>query len=119
MIKDRGKRFENLVACHLLNWCLFKQDAEGREFGLRCFRDIDKGEVDFVIMEDELPIYFIEGKTSGKAISRSLYYLKIRFPDTQAVQLVLEDDADLISKDNIRIRAAHRFLSELIWAVQN
>jgi len=114
VIKDTGNRFENLMACHLLKWCFFMQDTYGREIELRYFRDIDKREVDFVITEDSKPIYFIECKKSGQKINRPLYYLKIRFPDARAVQVVLEKDIDLISKDGIRVCSAHIFFSEFV-----
>jgi len=114
LIKDTGNRFENLMACHLLKWCFFMQDTHGREIELRYFRDIDKREVDFVITENSKPIYFIECKKKDQKISRPLYYLKIRFPDVKAVQVVLEKDIDLVSKDGIRVCSAHIFLSEFV-----
>ena len=114
LVNETGKRFENMVACHLLKWCFFMQDTFGREIELRYFRDIDKREVDFVIIEDNKPIYFIECKKSGKNINRPLYYLKIRFPDVKAVQVVLEKNIDLVSKDDIRVCSAHIFLSEFV-----
>jgi len=40
--------------------------------------------------------------------------LKTRFPDVKAVQVVLENDIDLVSKDDIRICSAHIFLSEFV-----
>ncbi|WDN89611.1 uncharacterized protein BuS5_02579 [Desulfosarcina sp. BuS5] len=112
VVKDPGKRFENLVACHLLKWCLFQQDTEGRDIELRYFRDIDKREVDFVITEDEKPVYFIECKKSDKNISKSLYYLKVRFPHVPAIQVLIENDIDLVTKDDIRICSVHYFLSD-------
>ena len=47
-----GLRFENLVACHLLKWCYYRQDTRGNDTELRYFRDIDKREVDFVVLEE-------------------------------------------------------------------
>ena len=114
LIKEEGKRFENLIACHLLKWCFFMQDTHGREIELRYFRDIDKREVDFVITEDAKPIYFIECKSRDKKINRPLYYLKTRFPDVKAVQVILEKNIDLVSKDDIRVCSAHIFLNEFI-----
>ncbi len=115
VIKNRGKRFENLVACHLLKWCFFLQDTEGRDVELRYFRDVDRREVDFVIVEDGKPLYFVEcKKKSGKDISRPLNYLKTRFPSVQATQVSLEDDIDVITKEGIRICSAHLFLSEFV-----
>jgi len=114
VIPDMGFRFENLVACHLLKWCFFLQDTLGRDIELRYFRDVDKREVDFVIVENGKPTLFAECKTSEKDASRSLLYLKKRFPDVDAVQVLLERDLDLITKDGIRICSAHHFLKDLI-----
>jgi hypothetical protein len=114
VVKDTGKRFENLVACHLLKWCFFLQDSEGRDVELRYFRDVDRREVDFVIVEEGNPVHFIECKKAGKGLSRSLNYLKVRFPTVQATQVSLEGDMDLITKEGIRICSAHLFLADFV-----
>jgi hypothetical protein len=97
-----------------LKWCFFLQDTEGRDTELRYFRDIDRREVDFVIMEDGKPIHFVECKISGKSISRSLRYLKVRFPSVLATQVSLEKDIDVITKDRIRLCSANIFLNAFI-----
>ena len=114
VIKDMGKRFENLVACHLLKWCFFLQDTEGRDVDLRYFRDVDRREVDFVIVEEGNPIHFIECEKSDKNISRSLRYLKSRFPSVQASQVLLENDGDIMTKEGIRLCSAHLFLADFV-----
>lgn len=114
VVKDIGCRFENLVACHLLKWCYFLQDAEGRDIELRYFRDIDKREVDFVIIEDGIPIHFIECKKSGKEVTPSLRYLKQRFPKVHTTQVSLEKEGDFITRENIRICSAGVFLREFV-----
>lgn len=114
VIPDMGFRFENLVACHLLKWCFFLQDTQGRDIELRYFRDVDKREVDFVIVENGKPTLFAECKTAEKNAGRSLLYLKKRFPAVDAVQVVLERDLDLITKDGIRICSAHHFFKDMI-----
>jgi len=114
VVKDMGYRFENLVACHLLKWCFFIQDTDGREMELRYFRDVDKREVDFVILEDAEPIHFIECKTSAKKISPSLKYLKARFPFVKATQVLLVKDTDLMSKEGIRVCSVHYFLNDFL-----
>lgn len=114
VVKDTGIRFENLVACHLLKWCFFLQDTEGRDMDLQYFRDVDRREVDFVVVEDGKPIHFIECKKSGKNLSRSLRYLKLRFPLVETTQVILEDDMDLVTKEGIRLCSAHLFLSGLV-----
>ena len=55
VVADMAARFENLVACHLLKWVFYQQDVEGRDAELRYFRDIDKREVDFVLMDGKTP----------------------------------------------------------------
>ena len=114
VVSDMGLRFENLVACHLLKWIFFLQDTEGRDIDLRYFRDVDKREVDFVIVEEGDPTQFIECKSSGKAPSPSLRYLKTRFPFVPATQLTLDEDLDLMTKEGIRICSSHLFLKDLI-----
>lgn len=113
VVKDPGEKFENLTACHLLKWCHFLEDTEGRNMELRYFRDIDRREVDFVILEDGRPLHFIECKKSRKSTNRALRYLKQRFPETEAIQISLED-VDDVNKDGIRLQSAAKFLGSLI-----
>ena len=114
LVKDLGARFENLVACHLMKWCCFLQDTEGKEVELRYFRDIDKREVDFVLLEESKPIHFIECKSGEMRPSNGLRYIKKRFPQVPATQIVLDLDDDLMTKDGIRICSAHRFLAAFV-----
>lgn len=113
LIEEPGVRFENLVACHLLKWVHFNQDVKGQAYDLRYFRDIDGREVDFVLMLRSKPIHFIECKLKDTQISKGLYYLKERFPDVMATQLVGEGVRDF-QKDGIRVTPAWKFLGELV-----
>jgi predicted AAA+ superfamily ATPase len=113
-VSDMGSRFENLVACHLLKWCFYLQDTEGIDIELRYFRDIDKREVDFVLVENGKPAQCVECKIAEKEPTLSLRYLKARFPSMLATQVVLERDLDIMTKDEIRICSAHRFLKDLV-----
>ena len=114
LVKDTGKRFENLVAVHLLKWCCFLQDSEGRDMELRYFRDVDRREVDFIIVEEDRPLQFIECKTSGRQVSPSLLYLKKRFPEVTCAQVLLEEDTDLVTKEGVRLCSANRFLIDFV-----
>ncbi len=114
IIDEEGLRFENLVACHLLKWCHFRQDYEGFDSEVRYFGDIDRREVDFVLMENNRPIHFIECKLKHKNVNTALRYLKQRFPDTQATQIVLYGTDDFITKDGIRVCPAENFLDRFI-----
>ena len=114
LISDPGARFENFTAIHLLKWCYFMEDSEGKDIELRYFRDIDKREVDFVILEDKKPTQFIECKYHKKRISTSLKYLKKRFPKVKAIQIVNEENVNYITKDDIEVISAVDFFNNLI-----
>ena len=114
VVKEIGARFEDLTACHLLKWCHFMEDTEGRDIELRYFRDIDKREVDFVLIEDGRPVHFIECKKSYRGKNIALRYLKERFPKTKATQIFLEEGEEYMDKDGIRSQSAADFLSSLV-----
>jgi predicted AAA+ superfamily ATPase len=114
LVKEKGKRFENLVAVHLMKWCRLFQDSEGCDLELRYFRDVDKREVDFVLLEEDRPLQFIQCKTSEKKVSPSLLYLKKRFPRVACAQVLLEEDTDLVTKEGVRLCSANRFLTDFV-----
>lgn len=113
VVASTGARFENLIACHLLKECHYLEDTKGLDRELKYFRDTDGREVDFVIVEGRKPLYFIEAKARERDVSPSLRYLKAKFPNVPAVQVLLEFDDDLVNRDGIRICNAQRFLKEL------
>jgi predicted AAA+ superfamily ATPase len=113
-VSDPGKRFENMVACHLLKWCHYLEDTQGRAMELRYFRDVELHEVDFVLMEDGKPTLFVECKTSNLEISKGFYYLHHRMPGIPALQVVLDEERDFVEKSGIRVCGAARFLRELV-----
>jgi hypothetical protein len=114
VVQEEGKRFENLIACHLLKWCFYMQETEGFDMELRYFRDIDRREVDFVVLQDRRPLFFIECKKSGREVNPALRYLKQRFPGVRAIQITLNETADVLTRDDIRLCPAHLFLNELV-----
>lgn len=44
-VADKGARFENFVASHLLKYCHFIEDTEGYEMELRYIRNVDLKEI--------------------------------------------------------------------------
>ena len=114
VVRDEGARFENLVACHLLKWVHFEQDAKGREFDLRYFRDVDRREVDFVVTDDRAPILLVECKLADREIDRGLRYLKARFPAADAFQIAYSGRRDYVTPDGIRATPAIDFLRTLV-----
>ncbi|HYK92039.1 MAG TPA: ATP-binding protein [Acidobacteriota bacterium] len=113
LVRDRGARFENLVACHLQKENHYLEDTRGIGRELRYFRDVENREVDFVVLEDSRPILFVECKLSGRDLSPSLRYLHSKFPAVRAIQVTAAGDIDIMTRDGIRICDAPRFLSEL------
>jgi predicted AAA+ superfamily ATPase len=114
LVPDESARFENLIASHLLKWTHYIFDTEGRELELRYFRDVDKREVDFVIIEGKNPILFVECKLTDTLPHPPLRYLKERFPKTRAVQVVLKDIPLQVTLEGIQITSARKFLCEFI-----
>lgn len=114
LVTEPGLRFENLIACHLLKWVNYLEDTEGRDIELRYFRDIDKREVDFVILENRRPIQFIECKLGDGEVSSGLRYLKARFPSCEAWQITLQGRKDFKNPEGIRVCPASVFLRELV-----
>jgi predicted AAA+ superfamily ATPase len=114
LVGEVGLRFENLIACHLLKWIHWKEDTQAEECELRYFRDTDKREVDFVILQNGEPVRFIECKTAQKGTSSSLKYIKQRFPSVDCVQVCLEQGRDFQTPEGIRSVPAHIFLKEFV-----
>jgi len=114
LVKDPGARFENVVAAHLLKWVQFREDTEGHRMELRYFRDTEGREVDFVVLEDDRPILFVECKSSDRDVDTSLRYLKARHPETDAWQVSAKGKADFVSAEGIRVAPALTLLRQLV-----
>lgn len=114
LVRDPGARFENMVACHLLKWVHFRQDVEGVDLELRFFRDVDRREVNFVVVQDRQPVLFVECKLADRDIDRPLRYLKKRFPDAEAVQISLAGEREYRTPDGLRAMPALPFLRRLV-----
>ncbi len=114
IVPGEGPRFENLVACHLLKWIHYQQDAYGRDLDLRYFRDVDLREVDFVVTENGKPLWFIECKSKDEGLHPALRYLHQRYQETKAYQISASGKKDFLTPDGIRVCPALRFLQKLI-----
>lgn len=113
-VLEPAARFENLVACHLLKWVSFEQDTKGRELELRYFRDVDRRETDFVVVERRDPILLVECKLSDSQVDSGLRYLKARFPKAEAWQISAVGTKSFLSPDGIRVAPALELLGQLV-----
>ncbi len=114
LVKDQALRFENMVACHLLKWAHFQQDSAGRDVELRYFRDVDKREIDFVVVENKKPLWCIECKWDKSTVHPALRYFKERFPSCEAIQISAEGKDDFVTPEKIRVMPAKEFLKTLV-----
>ena len=113
LIADEPRRFENLVACHLLKWVHYQQDVAGLDLELRYFRDTDGREVDFVITAAGKPVRLVECKWSDAEVDPSLRYLRAKFPDADAWQVHAAGKKDYQTPEGIRVAPAAALLGLL------
>ncbi len=107
-IEDEGARFENMTASLLLKFCHYQEDVEGHKMELRYIRDTDKREVDFVVLKNKLPLFAVECKLSGQAVSSHLNYFKERTKIPQFYQVSLEGK-EMQVKDGITSLSFEKF----------
>ena len=113
LVTEPGPRFENLCANHLLKWCHFYEDTQGRDLELRYFRDSEQREVDFIVTENSQPVLFVESKWNEKMISPHLKYLKRKFPRVASYQVLFESRYDFVNDEGIRLVPACKLLEEM------
>lgn len=88
--KDKGPRFENMVATHLLKKIHYLEDAKGFSFELKYLRDKESREVDFVLLKDNKLFALVEAKLSDNKISSSLKYYSEKLKPKHSIQIVAE-----------------------------
>lgn len=108
---DTGVQFENLVANALLKHCYALQDQFGREVHLHYLRTKEKREVDFCLVENELPIQMYEAKVSDTQLSPHLLYFHQRYgiPGMQLLKHCRQERMD----QGLQIRDAVKVLQDL------
>jgi hypothetical protein len=111
---EPAQRFENLVAAHLLKWVHYQQDVEGRDLELRYFRDVDRREVDFVVLDRRSVLMAIECKWGDADVERGLRYLKARAKGCDAWQISATGRKDFVTPDGIRVAPAEVLLRTLV-----
>ena len=77
-VPGTGARFENMVASHLLKFCHHVEDTQGHRMELRFVRDTDRREVDFVVIQDNRPLFAVECKSGEKSPSPAIDYFRQR-----------------------------------------
>jgi uncharacterized protein len=88
-VEDEAARFENMMACHLLKYCHYREDVLGYPTELRYLRDIDGRELDFVVLAGRKPQFAVECKLGEVKRSKHLAYFAERAPIPQFYQVHL------------------------------
>lgn len=112
-VADEGRRFENLVALHLLKLCHFLEDRDGHRVELRYVRDFEGREVDFLVLAEGRPWFAVEAKLSDGPASPALGRLGVSCPGLQRFQIALEGRRDRLD-EGIRHMPAARLLHGLV-----
>lgn len=112
-ITDKGARFENLIALHLLKLCHFLEDGEGFRVALHYLRDRAGHEVDFLVTLDRMPWFAVEAKLRADRIDPSLKYFRDRLKIPWTYQVVLEGERDFLA-EGVRCLPAAKFLAALV-----
>ena len=114
-VKDKSAKFENLIASHLLKFVHYIHDCFGSDAQLMYLRDMQKREVDFVLVVDKMPVIAVEVKMKTQKISTPLKYFARKLAIPFVFQVVFESGVDFQSKtDNIRVISADKFLTAFV-----
>ena len=117
LIRDLGKRFETMIACHLLKATEGWTDIGLGEFELFYLRDKQKHEVDFLVTKDHVPWMLIEAKNGEQKLSENLVRFADKLKVPYAFQVAKElpyEDVDLFNYNRPVIVPARTFLSQLL-----
>lgn len=117
LVVDAGKRFETMVACHLLKAAEGWTDLGLGEFELFYIRDKQKREVDFLMTKDHEPWMLVEAKQGERKLSENLIRFAEKLKVRHAFQIVKDlpyEDVDLFECDRTVIAPARTLLSQLL-----
>lgn len=112
LVPERGPRFENLLASHLLKFCHLLQDREGFRTDLHYLRDASGREVDFLVSCDGKPWFAVEAKLADGDPDPSLRYFAGRIGVKWLYQAALDGKRDFV-RDGVRCVPARKFLAAL------
>jgi len=101
-VTERGPRFENLVASQLLKYCHWIEDTEGFAMELRFVRDVDRREIDFVVLRDGKPEFAVECKAGENYVNPAVAYFRERTKIPRFYQTHL-GSADLVQATGARV----------------
>ena len=114
-IDDKGAKFENMIACHLLKFCNFHYFTYGLKIKLWYIRDREGREVDFLITWDDAPWLLVECKMKQGQVKHLDYFAKRLNIVSQKYLVTMADDQYYRDKKTgILVVPAQIFLMALV-----
>ncbi|MFH0799210.1 MAG: ATP-binding protein [Pseudomonadota bacterium] len=113
LVKDKGPRFENMIASHLLKFCHYLEDSEGYKMDLYYMRDVAKREVDFLVTIDRKPWFAVEAKVASDTISPDLKYFGDRLKIPYLFQVTFDGGREFV-ENGVHLLPAAKFLTALV-----
>ena len=111
---DSGMKLKNLVACALLKEMHFREDCFGEKWNLCYLRNKDGREIDFLVTKKGAPALMIEVKWSDGERSPNFSFFGKNIKGVKKIQIVKELKREKTYPDGAEIRAACKWLSEII-----
>lgn len=112
-VEDKSKRFENIIASHLLKFCHYLYDVKGVKADLFFLRDVDGHEVDFLVTVNRKPWFAVEAKLDETNPSKNLEYFRSRLSIPYVYQVVFPSGTYISSRDVVVV-SADRFFTALV-----
>ncbi|MBN2689301.1 MAG: DUF4143 domain-containing protein [Gammaproteobacteria bacterium] len=118
LVENKGQRFENFVALHLLKAVHYWTDTGLGNYKLYYLRDKEQREVDFLISKNDEPWMLVEAKLSGNThISKSLLHFQKQLNAKHVFQVAF--DLPYVNKDCFKLKKpmivpAKTLLSQLV-----
>lgn len=113
-VEEKGKRFENMIASHLLKFTDFYHDVLGIKTKLWYLRDREGREVDFLVTWGDTPWFMVECKLV-KGVAKGLNYFAERLGVKQKFLVTLDDGHHFLEKKTgIHVIPASKFLLALV-----
>lgn len=110
---EKGARFENFVASHLLKACHYWEDTGAGSFDLHYLRNKEKNEIDFLVSKDKRPWFTVECKYADSNLDTTHQKFS-EYLGCSHIQVVLDKDLFRKVNHNTFIMGADFFLSSLV-----
>ena len=104
-----------MVAAHLLKFCHYYEDSHGIDAALYYLRDLEKREVDFLVVWEGEPWFLVECKVGAPKGLGHLRYFADKLGIEQRYCVTASDQHDYLDRTTgVRVVPASKFLMALV-----